>query len=202
MMLNKTRTSVSMAFQLLQKIRPHALQDYVARVVSDRLAALWRWGTSQLSISTMCLCAEATVSTAEGGWGPNQSQLLEKLWRHRAAAQTGHVQGCVCPTAVGQHVSLFFFLIFSCVYVLHAHLNLVSIHSSPSKSRLFWTVEGTRPCRWLPTLQARVIQGTLSAATKLKVFFLKGWKSKSWAVCESVQIQSSNCWVQWSCVQC
>lgn len=35
MMLNKTRTNVSMAFQSLQKISSHTLQDYAAHVVSD-----------------------------------------------------------------------------------------------------------------------------------------------------------------------
>lgn len=35
MLLNKTRTNVSMAFQSLQKITLHTLQDYVAHVVSE-----------------------------------------------------------------------------------------------------------------------------------------------------------------------
>lgn len=36
-LLNKTRTNVSMAFQSLQKITLHTLQDYVAHVVSEPL---------------------------------------------------------------------------------------------------------------------------------------------------------------------
>lgn len=35
MLLNKTRTNVSVAFQWLQKISSHSLQDYMAHVVSD-----------------------------------------------------------------------------------------------------------------------------------------------------------------------
>lgn len=80
MLLNKTRTNASMAFQSLQKITLHTLQDYAVHVVrGQQRRATFDLFQKPNVLMLVCVSAETTVSTAAGGRGSSQSSELENF---------------------------------------------------------------------------------------------------------------------------